>query len=141
LRFPNGELGGDRSGGSAKKILLLVQRNRGHARQDVHVGSKVPLGMFLPTESSPELQLFCGLVLLWYCFLLVKSHNNMQQLKIGVLFHRAICTDLQAFSDFSFHFSFFVSIPLLQEKNYESLNFLFFARRFIGFTHEFLYFF
>jgi len=79
LWFPNGQLVGDRTtGGSAKKILLLVQRNqklfgqnllslRGHARQDVHVGSEVPLGMFFP----PAI-----LALLWYCFLSVKFHNN-----------------------------------------------------------------
>jgi len=57
VRSPNGEVVGDRiTGGSAKKILLLVQRNqillaRSYflcARHDVHVEIEVPLGIFLP---------------------------------------------------------------------------------------------
>jgi len=61
-------------------------------RQDIHEGAKSHSACSFPVGFSsgppPTLWLFCGFALLWYCFLLVKSHNNGQQLKLGIFFHQ-----------------------------------------------------
>jgi len=55
----------------------------------VHIGSEVPLDMFLilgySSKSPPALQLLCGFALLWYCFLSEKSHIAFAPPKITFL--------------------------------------------------------
>jgi len=58
--------------------------------------------------APPALQLFCGFAPMWYRFLSVKSHNNGQQLGLGVLFHLnwphlAIYGVFLPFFNFKFH--------------------------------------
>jgi len=80
----------ERSGGSAKEILLLVQRNQILlARTYFHwentpgrmsmYGAKSHSACHYPLEFSsgslPALQLLCGFALLWNCFLSVKFQN------------------------------------------------------------------
>jgi len=89
IRSPNGEVVGDRNtGGSAKKNISIdiTQPNSfGQILLSLRGHGKMSLG--LPWGYPPALQLFCGFAPLWYCFLSVKSHNNGQQLGLGVLFH------------------------------------------------------
>jgi len=110
---------------------------RGHAQQDVHIGSEIPLSMFLPlwysSGSPPALQLFCEFALLWYCLLSVKSHNNGTQLVLGVLFHlhwHPTCV----FGVF-LPFLFFVSITRLHVHR-QRLNFLFFGPTLMAFIEN-----
>jgi len=102
-----------------------------HIRFSCQVPCSFPLGF--SSGSSPALQLFCGFASLWYCFLSVKSHNNGQQLWLGVLFHLH-WPPLAVFGVF-FHFSFLNSLPLLHEYR-QRWNFLFFGPRLTAFIEN-----
>jgi len=99
--FLNGELVGDRA--------------------NSHLACSFPLEF--SSGSPPTLQLFCGCALSGHCFMSVKSHNNKQQLGLGVLFHLHWPT-LGVFG---------VSLPflifLLLHEHRQRLNFLFFGSR------------